>query len=261
MTTPTTLYRLYSPTNALLYIGVGGNPGRRFQQHRGAKHWWGDIAHITLEHHPTREAAFAAETAAILTENPRHNIAGRAAPTIPSKPNASRWQHIPLPNGAYLDIENHGNHTYVGINRDDLTDQLKHNGHAWKLPTPLLDATEQLADLATLWLWADGCQHDTYAHGCGSRFRGINIPPAHAPAAIDALAASELREDPAPLHQFADVLAASFPPVDKFRPHRDYRPNALRLLARHGGAASEQPWAVALQVAVEQIDARWGRAA
>lgn len=71
---PTTLYRLYGPNDELLYIGVGGNPGRRFQEHRGDKPWWGEVARTTLEHFPTRQAALAAEAKAIRTLSPRYNI-------------------------------------------------------------------------------------------------------------------------------------------------------------------------------------------
>lgn len=79
--TPTTLYRLYGTGGELLYIGIAGNPGRRFEQHRADKPWWGDVVGITLEHHPTRAQAADAELEAIQAENPRHNIAGRTAPT------------------------------------------------------------------------------------------------------------------------------------------------------------------------------------
>lgn len=72
--TTTSLYRLHADDGQLLYIGVAGNPGRRFEQHRASKTWWGDVARIDLEHHPTREDALAAERAAILAEHPTHNV-------------------------------------------------------------------------------------------------------------------------------------------------------------------------------------------
>lgn len=71
----TTLYRLFDADGALLYIGIAGNPGRRFGQHGTNKTWWSQVATITLEHHPTRDAADAAERAAILAEQPLHNVA------------------------------------------------------------------------------------------------------------------------------------------------------------------------------------------
>lgn len=75
--TPTTLYRLFDQTGVLLYVGIAGNPGRRWEQHRADKPWWGDVATTRLEHFPTREAALSAELDAIRSENPRHNVVGK----------------------------------------------------------------------------------------------------------------------------------------------------------------------------------------
>lgn len=72
--TPTTLYRLRTGDGSLLYIGIAGNPGRRFDQHAGTKPWWGRVATIDLEHHPSRAAAIEAERAAIAAERPLFNI-------------------------------------------------------------------------------------------------------------------------------------------------------------------------------------------
>lgn len=76
---PTTLYRLYNAADELLYVGIAGNPGRRFEQHRKDKPWWGDVATTRLQHFSTREEAMAAELEAIRTENPTHNIVGRGS--------------------------------------------------------------------------------------------------------------------------------------------------------------------------------------
>lgn len=70
----TTLYRFYDPAGHLLYIGVAGNPGRRFEQHANEKPWWNDIAHSTLTHFATRTEALNAERNAITTERPQHNV-------------------------------------------------------------------------------------------------------------------------------------------------------------------------------------------
>lgn len=72
--TPTTLYRLYNADGELLYIGIAGNPGRRFEQHRKDKPWWGTVAEIKVEHFDTRDQAAQAETAAIKHERPLHNV-------------------------------------------------------------------------------------------------------------------------------------------------------------------------------------------
>jgi len=57
----TTLYRFYDVDDALLYIGVAGNPGRRFEQHASHKEWWTDVVRVELEHFATREEAAGAE--------------------------------------------------------------------------------------------------------------------------------------------------------------------------------------------------------
>lgn len=72
--TPTTLYRLYDPEGTLLYVGIAGNPGRRLQDHRRDKPWWGEVSVIKLEHFPSRPEAEAHEVAAIHAERPTHNV-------------------------------------------------------------------------------------------------------------------------------------------------------------------------------------------
>lgn len=80
---PTTLYRFYASDGVLLYVGVAGNPGRRFEQHRGEKPWWGEVARVRLEHHESREEALEAESKVIKSEHPRYNIAGRSSVARP----------------------------------------------------------------------------------------------------------------------------------------------------------------------------------
>lgn len=70
----TTLYRLFDADDRLLYVGIAGNPGRRFQQHASSKAWWGEVDHVELAHCADREAAGIAERHAIITERPRYNI-------------------------------------------------------------------------------------------------------------------------------------------------------------------------------------------
>ena len=76
---PTTVYRCRDITGALLYVGVAVNPGRRLSQHRLVKTWWPQVAAVELELHPTREAALAAEAAAIAAEQPAHNVTHNGA--------------------------------------------------------------------------------------------------------------------------------------------------------------------------------------
>lgn len=68
------LYRFYSKTGQLLYVGITNNPGARFQQHQKSKPWWHDVAGISVEKHSTRTDALAAEERAIRVERPLKNI-------------------------------------------------------------------------------------------------------------------------------------------------------------------------------------------
>lgn len=74
MSEHTTLYRLYNKHGVLLYVGISGNPGRRFSQHAEDKLWWGDVADVKLTHFGTRQGAEIAERQAIQSEHPIHNI-------------------------------------------------------------------------------------------------------------------------------------------------------------------------------------------
>lgn len=75
----TTLYRFYDRDGLLLYIGIAGNPARRFKQHNDDKLWWSTVATSTMEHYPTRAAALKAEKLAIEAEVPLHNWVHNAA--------------------------------------------------------------------------------------------------------------------------------------------------------------------------------------
>lgn len=68
------LYRFYGANGELLYIGITANVGARLKQHAHGKPWWTDVHHIKLEHFDNRADVLAAEMAAILAENPRHNV-------------------------------------------------------------------------------------------------------------------------------------------------------------------------------------------
>jgi predicted GIY-YIG superfamily endonuclease len=70
----TALYRFRDERGDLLYVGVAEDPGRRQAEHAKRKAWWPEVSDHTVEWHPTRELALAAEAAAIRTERPRYNI-------------------------------------------------------------------------------------------------------------------------------------------------------------------------------------------
>lgn len=75
----TVLYRFYTDTGQLLYVGITMDPAKRFKSHRGKKDWWSDVAGITLEHYETRSELENAERRAIQVEHPLHNVV-RAKP-------------------------------------------------------------------------------------------------------------------------------------------------------------------------------------
>jgi predicted GIY-YIG superfamily endonuclease len=72
---PTSLYRFHDAQGGLLYVGIAGNPGRRFQEHAGTKPWWVQVSWVSVERYETRTEAEAAETEAIQTERPKYNVA------------------------------------------------------------------------------------------------------------------------------------------------------------------------------------------
>jgi predicted GIY-YIG superfamily endonuclease len=76
---PTAVYRFYDRCGGLLYIGISHNLAMRFANHAGEKTWWPEVARKTVVMYGSRTEAEEAESAAILAESPRHNIAGRKA--------------------------------------------------------------------------------------------------------------------------------------------------------------------------------------
>lgn len=106
---PASLYRLRDAAGELMYVGIAGNPGRRFQQHATGKAWWGDVARIDLEHYATRDEALRAERSAITSERPPYNnqpVRPVDGPRRPGTiPNTDKWQHLDrLTNGHAADV-------------------------------------------------------------------------------------------------------------------------------------------------------------
>lgn len=122
-TSDTTLYRLYDADTDLLYVGISGNPGRRFDQHAKGptgKRWWSEVATGTMEHFATREEAAAAEVAAIQGECPRYNIAhatrppkAKPAAVAPAMATSGR-----LSDGAPWWINIEGQFAFITVDRD-----------------------------------------------------------------------------------------------------------------------------------------------
>lgn len=95
---PTALYRFYAKDGRLLYVGITDSVKVRFKQHAAEKSWWGDVARKTVAWFQTRDAALAAESAAIRNERPIHNIQGAGhAPSSPSSRKAVNcwWSALP----------------------------------------------------------------------------------------------------------------------------------------------------------------------
>ena len=69
------LYRLFDFDGNLLYVGTSYDSKRRLRQHRTRKHWFEQVARVETESFPTKEAASAAEVAAIRAEGPKYNHA------------------------------------------------------------------------------------------------------------------------------------------------------------------------------------------
>ena len=74
----TQLYRQFDRDGTLLYVGVSLSAEARRSRHKRVKaRWFDQIALIEVETFSTREAALAAETAAIATEKPAFNKIGQ----------------------------------------------------------------------------------------------------------------------------------------------------------------------------------------
>jgi predicted GIY-YIG superfamily endonuclease len=81
----TSLYRFYDADGALLYVGITSRGPNRWQEHEAHRAWWALVASSRVEHFDDRDAAAAAERAAIRAEKPPHNITHlRPAKEMPS---------------------------------------------------------------------------------------------------------------------------------------------------------------------------------
>lgn len=69
----TWLYRYFSRTGRLLYVGVSDRPLNRYRETKKG-HFGTRIDTVTLREYPTRRGALMAEKRAIKYENPLYNI-------------------------------------------------------------------------------------------------------------------------------------------------------------------------------------------
>ncbi len=69
----TAVYRHFDQSGQLLYVGLSVNVAARTSAHSSGAEWFGSVARVDIENHPTREDALNAEAVAIVIEKPRHN--------------------------------------------------------------------------------------------------------------------------------------------------------------------------------------------
>src|SRR6516165_2240870 len=83
------LYRHFDGNGQLLYVGISLSTVSRLSQHRHGSDWFAEIRNVTIEDFPTREAAVAAEQAAIAAEKPRYNLLLCKPPKTKARPPAA----------------------------------------------------------------------------------------------------------------------------------------------------------------------------
>jgi hypothetical protein len=82
----TELYRHFSVSGELLYVGIANCTVSRLKGHQRGSSWADQITRIEIERFPDREAAMEAERLAILNENPRYNVKHTPAAKVASRP-------------------------------------------------------------------------------------------------------------------------------------------------------------------------------
>jgi len=70
----TAVYRIRGEGETLLYIGVTNSVQFRWNGHQAVQPWWDELRSLTVKWYPSRDAALAAEKAAILAEQPKYNV-------------------------------------------------------------------------------------------------------------------------------------------------------------------------------------------
>lgn len=74
----TALYRFFDEADQLLYVGITGNPEKRWADHRrfAATAWWPIAARVLVDWYDTREEAATTELRIIRTKAPLYNAGG-----------------------------------------------------------------------------------------------------------------------------------------------------------------------------------------
>lgn len=94
------LYRHFSETGELLYVGMSANPMQRTYAHSANASWFGEVSTIRIERFDSREKARDAELKAIREESPAFNQQGKQNDLLrhkPPKPVRVDPPHIPHP--------------------------------------------------------------------------------------------------------------------------------------------------------------------
>jgi predicted GIY-YIG superfamily endonuclease len=86
----TFLYRLYNANDELLYIGISKSAIHRLHTHLVHQPWGAQIVKQTVERFEKRSDAIQAETLAIKSEQPKHNIVHNYADSRPQ----TKWLEI-----------------------------------------------------------------------------------------------------------------------------------------------------------------------
>lgn len=96
------LYRHYSSSGDLLYVGISNNVHVRTKQHMEGSHWADEIARIEVDFHPDRPTASTAEAKAVRELNPKYNRVRFASPGVP-KPSVGE----DIPQQIIVKVEHH----------------------------------------------------------------------------------------------------------------------------------------------------------
>jgi predicted GIY-YIG superfamily endonuclease len=68
------LYRMYSASDRLLYVGITDRGHVREREHARSKPWWAEVHHVHYERFVSRAALESAERLAIRSERPVYNV-------------------------------------------------------------------------------------------------------------------------------------------------------------------------------------------
>lgn len=71
---PHSVYRCFSASGELLYVGCAINTIKRAHEHECSSSWFAEVARIDVAHFTNRRDALGAERDAIASERPKYNV-------------------------------------------------------------------------------------------------------------------------------------------------------------------------------------------